>query len=104
MNTLMKTFDPFWSYNHTASFTNKWEIKDNAVHIEVTLPGIDKGDVELKFCADREIINIFVKDKIDKDIILYRQIDPEKIEAELSLGVLRIRAPLKNQDRKIEIK
>ena len=77
--------------------------KEDHLEAELKLPGIKKDEIEIKYIADRNIINVFVKDKIDEDVYLNRQIAPEGIKASLDLGILLIKAPIKNTDKKIEI-
>lgn len=104
MTTLLRSFEPFWFSNHTSSGSWFYEIKDDKIYIEVALPGILKDDVKLTYRSGEEIINIFVKEKIDKDIRISRQIDPDNIDAHLDLGVLKIVAPIKNTDKEIKIR
>ena len=78
------------------------EDKEN-VYIDADVPGIPKEDISLNYSSDKRSITIAVKDKVYQDIYLSRGIDTENIEATLELGILRIRAPIKNNDKVIQI-
>ena len=94
-----------WYYT---TFSNRFSFQiteeNDKVTIECNLPGIEKKDVEINYHGDKLKINIFVKEKFDKDIWLTSAIDDEKIEASLELGVLKIVAPLLNSSKRIQIK
>ena len=95
---------PFWSYSATSRYHYTQKEINGEILIEVSLPGIEKQDVDLSHNAEREIINVKIGKDIDTDIYLQRRIDPDNIVAELELGILKIRAPVKNSNKTIQIK
>ena len=76
--------------------------KDGNLDIEVQLPGVDKKDILLTFDPEENIFLLNVEGR-ERPIYLNRQIDGEKVTAVLALGVLKIRAPIKNTRRTIKI-
>jgi len=102
---LQKYFDDnFWISNHSYDYQFRRRYEDGFLIIECDLPGIDKEEIQIDYLPDTKIFHIFVKDKIDNDIYINKQIVDDKIEAELSLGVLKIRAPLLKSSKRIQIK
>jgi len=97
---------PSYVTDHTFVYNYSFSVseKDNEVIITGSLPGIDKKDVELTYHSDNKTFHIFVKDKIDRYIKIRYPIVEEEIEAELSLGILKVRAPILNSSRSIQIK
>jgi len=79
-------------------------VEDGNILIDYKLPGVKKEEVELSYNEDYNIITIFVEGNEYKNINLLKAIVPEKAEAELELGVLKIRAPIKDSNKIIKIK
>ena len=78
--------------------------EDDKILLDIKLPGVKKEDIQLSYNQEHNYNTVFVKDKVDKTIGLYRTVDPDKIEAELELGILKVKAPLKNSNKIIQIK
>ena len=95
---------PFWSYDSTYRYHYTMREEEDNILIDVTLPGIEKQDINLSYNEEKAILNVKIGEKIDTDIYLQRHINPDKIEAELELGILKIKAPVKNSNKTIQIK
>lgn len=96
---------PFYTFsNSTSGYTYKVFEQGANIITEVNLPGVKKKDIEMSYSADQSSIVISVRGGVLQDIYLSRQIDPDKIESKLDLGVLKITCPILNRDKKIEIK
>ena len=93
----------FWSHNTSGTYTYTMQVKDDVVEVEVKMPGVEKDKVDLNYSSEKQSINIKIGNKVDHDIYLSRQIDPDKITADLKLGILTIKAPVKNTDKSIQI-
>ena len=89
------------TYDAYYSITQK--TVDGCLEIDVEMPGVTKEEIELKYLDNEEVISIFAKGKINKYIYPRGKIDIDKIEAKLDLGILKIRVPLKNNDRIIKV-
>jgi len=101
---------PFWEYtNVTREHSYQQDETDEGLTLIIKLPGIKKEDIELKYYS-KGIISLVIKSDgdpvINQDIYLQRQIDSDKIEATLELGVLNLTAPSlgKDTDKIIEIR
>ena len=94
---------PFWYRSSTFGAAYKIREIDNHVEVEMNLPGIEKKDVELKYSSYNFTLQVSIKDLQDKDILIAHQIDYDNIKAELKLGVLKVRMPIKNIDKTIQI-
>lgn len=108
MNLIPDIFNryfPDYSYS-TSYFLDKDAVKyeDGQMTMTFELPGLDKKDIDLSYHPDRQLFHIFVKDRLSKNLYLTRAIDDNNIEAELSLGVLKVRAPILNRSKSIQIK
>ena len=91
--------------SHTGhSYWWKMNEEEDSIILEFGLPGIKEDEIEIKYKSENGSIRLFVKDKAEKEVLLSRQVDPDKIEASLELGILSIKAPILNTDRIIEIK
>ena len=94
---------------------------DDAYVIEADLPGVKREDVNIELIGNELSISGEVKEQERKGTVrrqtrrtggfeyrlsLHSQVDPEKVEANLTDGVLKIRVPKaeKAQRRRIEIK
>ena len=97
------------------------EEEDDAYVIEAELPGIKREDVTIELVGNELMITGEVKERVRKGIIrretrrrgrfsfrvaLPEQVDPERVEATLSEGVLTVRVPKSEraQRRRIEVK
>ena len=96
---------PFYTYSSsTSGYSYKVFEQGQNIITEINLPGVKKKDIEMSYSADQSSIVISIKGGTPHDIYLSRQIDPDKIESKLDLGVLKITCPILNRDKKIEIK
>jgi HSP20 family molecular chaperone IbpA len=104
--TLLDIFDypsPFWVTNHTGSrYYKLWE-EDDHVNLEIDLPGVDKKDIELRYLPENKMFHIFVKEKIDTHIRSPQPINADITTSKLELGILKIRAPILNSSKQIQI-
>ncbi len=95
---------PFTHSNSTQDFLNYTSREeDGSVHIDVSLAGVPKEDISLNYSSDNRTISMVINEKSYGDIYLSRQIDHKNITANLELGILKIRAPIKNNDKVIQI-
>ena len=76
---------------------------DDQIEIEMDVPGVEKGDITLKYVSENNLLQVQVKDLQDKDILIPRQIDSDKIKADLKLGILKVTLPILNTDKTIQI-
>lgn len=93
----------FGEYTNTSMYSYKREVKDNSIIVDVALPGVAKEDVKAEYRSYSQSLCIFVKDKEEQEIPLYREVDSDKITAKLDLGILKITLPLRQTDKKIAI-
>jgi HSP20 family molecular chaperone IbpA len=101
----MLTIDyPFWTYGVGTGISYETRMEDGVISIDVKLPGIPKENIQLSYLEDPYRFNIFVKGDVDRDIYLSNRIDIENTTAELELGVLKIRAPIKISRQTVEIR
>ena len=94
----------FWSYTNQTVYSYKRYTKDNYILMEIELPGVEKASVELEYETATNHILLKIDDKNIGSMEPLRLIDPEKIEAELELGILKIKAPVKHSNKAIQIK
>jgi HSP20 family protein len=97
------------------------EESDDAYVVEAELPGVKKEDVNIEFVGNELTVTGEIKERerqgalrqktrrtgrFDYRVVLREHVDPEKIDATLSNGVLTVRVPKSEhaQRRKIEIK
>jgi HSP20 family protein len=97
------------------------EESDDAYVVEAELPGVKKEDVNIEFVGNELTVTGEIKERerqgalrqktrrtgrFDYRVVLPEHVDPEKIDATLSNGVLTVRVPKSEhaQRRKIEIK
>ena len=92
------------TFSSTTGYSYEQYEEDGNIIININLPGVNKKEAQLSYNEDSKKFTIFAKEKVDDNIYIQRQIEPEKVEAILEDGVLRIRAPIKNSDRQIQIK
>ena len=92
----------FWYYTNTMPSYTMQE-KDENVIIDVQLPGHEKDDLTITYSSEYQAILIAIKDKDTLRVQIDRVIDPEKVTAELELGILHLKAPIKNTDKIIKI-
>ena len=105
MNTLFDFPYPFYRYsNVTYAPTYKTEEIDGKIVGTIELPGRDKEEIDIKYQSESRSIRVEVKDGPNFSIYLSRQIDSDNITAELAKGILTIEAPIRNTDKRIDIK
>ena len=97
------------------------EEQDDAYVVEAEVPGVKREDVNIELAGNELAITGDIKEKERKGVLRRRtrrvgrfefrvtlpnQVDPEKIEAELTDGVLTVRVPKaeRAQRRQIEVK
>jgi HSP20 family protein len=97
------------------------EEQDDAYVVEAEVPGVKREDVNIELVGNELAITGDIKEKERKGVLRRRarrvgrfefrvtlpnQVDPEKIEAELTDGVLTVRVPKaeRAQRRQIEVK
>jgi len=96
---------PSWLYSSTSGRPPyKWEEKDDKIITTIDLPGMGQEQITVLYQSENRCINVEVEGAQGYNIYLSREIDPDKITARLELGVLTIEAPIKNTDKRIEIK
>jgi len=108
--TLFDTYKPWrtfpvtpWIYTHTGIMSNKvWE-EDGCINVEIEMPGKSKSDIFLTFDPEKLMFTLKVGDR-EWDFHISRQVEIDKIDAQLNLGILSIRAPVKNTVKEIEVK
>jgi len=94
---------PFWEYtNRTYEHSYQLDETDEGCSLYVNLPGIKKEDISLIYSSTNRTITLVVNSDgdpiINQNIYLQMQIDSDKIEATLELGVLNLTAPSLGQD------
>lgn len=94
----------FWSYSNQSAYLYTRKEEDGHIVFEIELPGIEKDSVSISHSSETNSINIKVNDRDLGDIRVLRLIDADNIDAELNLGILKIRAPIKNSNKAIPIK
>ena len=71
----------------------------------INLPGIKKEDISLVYKPEIKVLELTVQGyETPRRLSLPDQADPDNIAAELNLGVLKIRSPIKDTSRQIQIK
>jgi HSP20 family protein len=107
----------------TAAWTPLVDIEeqDDAYMIEADLPGVNREDVNIEVVGNELTISGEIKERERKGVVRRRmrrvgrfdyrvrlpeQVNPDKIEAKLSDGVLRVRVPKSEQAqrRRVEVK
>jgi len=94
----------FWSYSNQSVYSYKRSVKDDHILIEIELPGVEKDTIQLEYVSERGVISIKIDDKNIGEVDPLRLIEANGIEAELELGVLKIKAPVLHNNKVINIR
>ena len=92
------------NYSNTNFIANyKQEEKGGFIETKIDVPGIKKKQIALTYNEEWGGITIHVDDKSRFTVSHNKRIDPDETTAELSLGILTIKAKVKNTDKHIPI-
>ena len=92
-----------WGYTNASMYSYRRYYDGNNIIVEVTLPGTEKKDIKLRYRPDSQSLCIFVKEREEQEIPIYKEIDPDNVTAKLELGVLKITLPFRHTDKEIKI-
>jgi len=95
-------------YIFTNTFTSPFSTysqkeKDGFIETKIEMPGVKKKQISLTYNEEWGAITIHVDNKSRFTVQHNRRIDPDETTAELSLGILTIKAKVKNTDKHIPI-
>jgi len=92
-----------YSFFNTTALRYSVDYTGGEMIMELRVPGIKQEDIDIRYSQEDNAVYVDVG---GKEYVHYLQkaINPDEIEAKLDLGILTLTAPIRNTDKKIEIK
>lgn len=87
----------YYTWKQDTTQASNGTVKDGVVEISVDVPGVPLEDISITY--SKNVLKIETSTENRKYTYEYStpELDPNKIEAKLALGVLSIKAPLKDK-------